>query len=356
MAEADFSAVDNAAPMTLLIAGAAGFIGSHLVDRLLADGHRVIGVDNLITGRRQNLAHLVGHPRFRLIQHDIVRPLNLAGPLDWVINLASPASPPKYQRWPLETLEVNSCGTHRLLALAQRKGAKFFLASTSEVYGDPLQHPQRESHWGNVNPNGPRSMYDEGKRYAEAATMAFHRHHGLPVRIVRIFNTYGPRMDPEDGRIVTNFIHQALAGQPLTVFGEGQQTRSLQYVSDLVEAIVRYMAVDHAGPVNLGNPVELTVREIAELVIRLTGSTSPLSFHPLPENDPQRRRPDISLARQLLGWQPRVSAEQGLALTIAAARQERSAVASVRQERPSLPRESRRGGPMRPPRLAQPGL
>lgn len=303
---------------TVLVAGAAGFVGSHLVDRLLADGHKVIGVDNLITGRAANLAHLKGEARFRFIDEDITRPLKIREHLDWVLNMASPASPPKYQRWPIQTLETNSLGTHRLLELARSGEARFLLASTSEVYGDPIEHPQREEHWGNCNPNGPRSMYDEGKRYAEAATMAWHRHHGLPVRIIRIFNTYGPRMDPEDGRIVTNFISQALAGKPLTIYGDGSQTRSLQYVSDLVEGIVRFMAVDHTGPLNLGNPVEQSVREIAELVLRLTGSGSSLSFHPLPENDPRRRRPDIRRAGELLGWKPRISAEQGLARTIAA--------------------------------------
>jgi nucleoside-diphosphate-sugar epimerase len=306
----------------IVVAGAAGFVGSHLVDRFLADGHRVTGVDDLITGRRANLAHLEGHPRFRLIEHDVAKPFEMASKVDWVMHLASPASPPKYQKWPIETLEANSYGTHNLLRLAQTHGAKFLLASTSEVYGDPIHHPQQEDDWGNVNPNGPRSMYDEGKRYAEAATMAFHRHHGLPVRIIRIFNTYGPRMDAHDGRIVTNFICQALAGEPLTVFGTGQQTRSLQYVSDLVEGIVRYMDCDHCGPMNLGNPVERSVKEIAELIIKLTGSSSTLSFRDLPENDPQRRRPDISRAKALLGWSPKVSAEDGLALTIEAFRRE----------------------------------
>lgn len=309
-------------PLHVVVAGAAGFVGSHLVDRLLADGHRVTGVDDLITGRRANLAHLAKHPRFRLLEHDISRPFGIDGRIDWVMHLASPASPPKYQQWPIETLEANSFGTHHLLQMARTHGAKFLLASTSEVYGDPLHHPQQEDDWGNVNPNGPRSMYDEGKRYAEAATMAFHRHHGLPVRIIRIFNTYGPRMDRHDGRIVTNFICQALAGRPLTVFGDGSQTRSLQFVSDLVEGIVRYMDCDHCGPMNLGNPVERTVREIAQLIIRLTGSASTLTFHDLPENDPQRRRPDIDRAVALLGWHPRVSAEEGLALTIEAFRAE----------------------------------
>jgi nucleoside-diphosphate-sugar epimerase len=306
----------------IVVAGAAGFVGSHLVDRLLADGHRVTGVDDLITGRRANLAHLETHPRFRLVEHDVSKPFEIEPEVDWVMHLASPASPPKYQQWPIETLEANSFGTHHLLRMARAHGAKFLLASTSEVYGDPIHHPQQEDDWGNVNPNGPRSMYDEGKRYAEAATMAFHRHYDLPVRIIRIFNTYGPRMDAHDGRIVTNFICQALAGEPLTVFGSGSQTRSLQYVSDLVEGIIRYMDCDHCGPMNLGNPVERSVKEIAELIIRLTGSKSTLTYRELPENDPQRRRPDISRAREMLGWSPKVSAEEGLALTIEAFRKE----------------------------------
>jgi nucleoside-diphosphate-sugar epimerase len=292
------------------------------VDRLLDEGCRVTGVDDLITGRLSNLEHLARHPGFRLLQHDISTPFDIDGTVDWVMHLASPASPPKYQERPIETLEANSFGTHHLLRMALDHGASFLLASTSEIYGDPLHHPQQEDQWGNVNPNGPRSMYDEGKRYAEAATMAFHRHYGLPVRIIRIFNTYGPRMDLHDGRIVTNFICQALAGEPLTIFGDGSQTRSLQFVSDLVEGIVRYMTCDHCGPINLGNPVEQTVREIAELVIRLTGSSSTLVFGDLPENDPRRRRPDITRAQQLLDWHPRVAADEGLSRTIEAFRRE----------------------------------
>lgn len=320
----------TAPALHIVIAGAAGFVGSHLVDRLLADGHRVTGVDDLITGRRSNLAHVDAHPRFRFVEHDVSHPFEVEGEVHWVMHLASPASPPKYQQWPIETLEANSYGTHNLLRMAQAHGATFLLASTSEVYGDPVHHPQQEDDWGNVNPNGPRSMYDEGKRYAEAATMAFHRHYGLPVRIIRIFNTYGPRMDAHDGRIVTNFICQALAGEPLTVFGAGTQTRSLQYVSDLIEGIVRYMDCDHCGPMNLGNPVELSVREIAELIIRLTGSTSTLTYSQLPENDPQRRRPDITRAREMLQWMPSVPAEVGLALTIEAFRKELALSRSAR--------------------------
>lgn len=311
--------------LRVLIAGAAGFIGSHLVDRFLADGHEVIGVDDYITGRPCNLSHLAAEPRFRFVEHDISRPFAINGRLDWVMHFASPASPPKYQRWPIQTLEANSFGTHRLLELSMEKQAKFLLASTSEVYGDPLHHPQQEDDWGNVNPNGPRSMYDEGKRYAEAATMAFHRHHGLPVRIIRIFNTYGPRMDPMDGRIVTSFIQQALDGEPITIFGDGSQTRSLQYVTDLVEGIVRYLDCDDCGPMNLGNPEEHTVAEVAELIRRLAGSRSPIVYRDLPKDDPRRRRPDITRAHAALDWQPVVSAEEGLTLTIAAARSLRAA-------------------------------
>ncbi|MGA0588681.1 UDP-glucuronic acid decarboxylase family protein [Dyella sp. KRB-257] len=329
MVQAKVISLDRPVTSTVLVAGAAGFVGSHLVDRLLAEGHHVIGVDNLITGRETNLAHLDGHPRFQFVAHDVVKPFEPARRPDWIMHLASPASPPKYQRWPIETMEVNSLGTHNLLRLARRNRSRFLLASTSEVYGDPLQHPQREHYWGNCNPNGLRSVYDEGKRYAEAAVMAYHRLHGLSVRIIRIFNTYGPRMDPGDGRIVTNFIHQALAGEPLTVFGDGSQTRSLQYVSDLVEGIVRYMDVETPGPVNLGNPVERSVREIAQMIIALTGSDSRIVLRPLPENDPKRRRPDIALARRLLGWEPQVALEEGLSRTITAARE------AMRQPLPS---------------------
>lgn len=302
----------------VLLAGAAGFIGSHLADRLIGDGCHVVGVDNLITGNLHNLAHLREHPRFRFIEQDVVEPLDIDVPLDWVMHFASPASPPKYQRWPVRTLRANSSGTHRLLELASRKRAGFFFASTSEVYGDPVQHPQCEQHWGNCNPNGPRSMYDEAKRYAEAAVMAYHRSRGLPVHIIRIFNTYGPRMDPDDGRVVATFIRQAMAGQPLSVFGDGRQTRSLQYISDLIDGIVRYMHVDYPGPVNLGNPHECSVNDIAQLVRRLTHSRSPLEHRPLPDDDPKQRCPDIHLARRLLGWSPAVSAEEGLARTIRA--------------------------------------
>jgi len=298
--------------MRILLTGAAGFIGSHLTDRLLAEGHEVIGVDSLITGRADNLAHLEGHPRFKFLRRDVTEPLEITGPLDWVMHFASPASPPKYLAEPIKTLRVNAEGTYHLLELAREKGAAFFLASTSEVYGDPLVHPQPETYWGNVNPVGPRAVYDEGKRYAEAMTTAYHTHYGLPVRIVRIFNTYGPRMDPKDGRVVTNFITQALKGEPLTVYGDGSQTRSFCYIDDLIEGIVRLMEVNYAGPVNMGNPEEYTVLELARLVKELTGSPSEIVFKPLPQDDPKQRRPDISLARRLLGWEPRVSVKEGL--------------------------------------------
>jgi len=317
-------------PRTVLLTGAAGFIGSHLSDRLLQDGYRVIGVDNFITGSKDNLAHLADHPRFRLIEHDISQPLALDERLDWVMHFASPASPPKYLRWPLETMLVNSQGTHLLLELARCHGAAFFLASTSEVYGDPEQHPQRESYWGNVNPIGPRSVYDEAKRYAEAAVMSYRREFRLSTRIIRIFNTYGPRMDPFDGRVVTNFVRQALADEPLTVYGDGSQTRSLQFIDDLIEGIVRYMSVDDPGPINLGNPEECSVLEIARLIRQLVASKSEIVFAPLPENDPLRRRPDISRAGQLLHWQPRVRVRDGLLRTIDdAVARARSAEATV---------------------------
>ena len=303
--------------MRILLTGAAGFIGSHLADRLLAKDHEVIGVDSMITGRPENLVHLEGHPRFRFIEHDVTKPLEIEGRLDWVMHFASPASPPKYLAEPIKTLRVNAEGTFHLLELARAKGASFFLASTSEVYGDPLVHPQPETYWGNVNPVGPRAVYDEGKRYAEAMATAYHTHYGLPIRIVRIFNTYGPRMDPDDGRVVTNFITQALKGEPLTVYGDGSQTRSFCYIDDLIEGIVRLMGVDYSGPVNLGNPEEYTVLELARLVKELTGSPSEIVFKPLPQDDPKQRRPDITLAKRLLGWEPRVPVREGLERTIA---------------------------------------
>jgi dTDP-glucose 4,6-dehydratase len=300
----------------LLVTGAAGFLGSHLVDRLLAEGHTVTGLDNLITGRRENLGHLKGHRRFRFVRQDVSLPYGHEGPLDGVLHLASPASPPDYQRWPVETLMVGSYGTHRALALAHAKGARFFLASTSEVYGDPLSHPQAESYWGNVNPVGERSMYDEAKRFAEAMTSAWRRSHGVDTRIVRIFNTYGPRMRPRDGRVVSNFIVQALRGEPLTVYGDGSQSRSFCYVSDLVEGIYRLFLSDRSEPTNLGNPKEFTVGELAAMVLEMTGSRSPVERRPLPADDPKVRQPDISAARTVLGWEPRVPLREGLGRTI----------------------------------------
>ncbi|MEN9216076.1 MAG: SDR family oxidoreductase [Gloeomargarita sp. HHBFW_bins_162] len=301
---------------TVLLTGAAGFVGSHLTDRLVQDGYRVLAVDNCSTGSWANLAHLQNHPQVKQIQHDVITPLEINEPLDWVMHFASPASPPKYLALPVATLRVNSEGTYHLLELARHHGAQFFLASTSEVYGDPLEHPQREDYWGHVNCTGPRSVYDEAKRYAEAMTLAFHRQYGLSVRIIRIFNTHGPRMDIHDGRVVTNFIHQALRGEPLTVYGDGSQTRSFQYIDDLIEGIVRLMQVNYPYPVNLGNPQELTVLELAQVIQELTGTASEIIFHPLPQDDPKQRRPDITLARAKLNWSPQVDLRTGLAHTI----------------------------------------
>jgi dTDP-glucose 4,6-dehydratase len=299
-----------------VVTGAAGFLGSHLADLLLARGHRVIGIDNFITGTVDNIAHLAGHPRFRFIQQDVTEFLFLNEPVDYVWHFASPASPVDYLEFPIQTLKVGSLGTHKALGLAKHKGARFLLASTSEVYGDPLVHPQTEDYWGNVNPVGPRGCYDEAKRFAEALTMAYHREHKLPTRIVRIFNTYGPRMRLNDGRVVPAFISQALRGKPLTVFGDGSQTRSFCYVSDLVEGVYRLMFSNYVMPVNIGNPTELTVLEFARQIIRLTGSRSRIVFKPLPQDDPRQRRPDITRARKLLRWQPKVPLEVGLQKTI----------------------------------------
>jgi dTDP-glucose 4,6-dehydratase len=299
-----------------LVAGAAGFIGSHLCDRLLADGHEVVGVDNFITGNPRNLAHLAGAPRFRFLEHDVTVALPALGPFDCVMNLASPASPKDYLEHPVETLLVGSVGTKNLLDLALEQDAGFLLTSTSETYGDPLEHPQKETYWGNVNPVGPRSCYDESKRFAEALTMAYWRRHGLKTRIARIFNTYGPRMKLDDGRVVPAFLDQALRGVPLTVFGVGTQTRSFCYVSDLVDGLVRLAASNERYPVNLGNPAELPMLEFARVVLELTGSPSPLVFEPLPTDDPRRRRPDISKANAVLGWSPRTGLEEGLRATV----------------------------------------
>lgn len=302
--------------MHYLVAGAAGFIGSHLCERLLNDGHTVTGVDNYLTGKAENLEALAGRTGFEFVEHDITRPLPSLPAPDVVMNLASPASPRDYLAFPVETLRVGSEGTRHLLEFAAESGARFLLASTSECYGDPLEHPQRESYWGHVNPVGPRSCYDEAKRYAEAITMAFHRAHGLRTNIARIFNTFGPRMKLDDGRVVPAFLSQALRGEPVTVFGTGLQTRSFCYVSDLVDGLVRLSRSEERLPVNLGNPVEMTMLEFAERIKALTGSASEITFLPLPEDDPQRRRPDITKAREVLGWAPRVPLDEGLRVTV----------------------------------------
>jgi dTDP-glucose 4,6-dehydratase len=302
--------------MRILITGAAGFLGSHLSDRFLREGHTVIGMDNLSTGHPDNIAHLIGRPDFLFVQHDVTNFTYVEGELDGVLHFASPASPVDYLEKPIPTLKVGSLGTHKALGLAKAKGARFLLASTSEVYGDPQVHPQPEGYWGHVNPVGPRGVYDEAKRFAEALTMAYHRFHGVETRIVRIFNTYGPRMRPGDGRVVSNFIVQALRGEPLSVYGEGRQTRSFCYVDDLIEGIYRLFLSDRAEPTNIGNPHEFTVRQLAEEVLRQTESRSTLEFRPLPEDDPQVRRPDIAVARAVLGWEPAVHLEEGLRRTI----------------------------------------
>ena len=302
--------------MRVLITGAAGFLGSHLCDRFLAEGHSVIGLDNFITGHPDNIAHLFGNDRFHFIEHNVTNYIYVEGPLDGVLHFASPASPVDYLEMPIPTLKVGSLGTHKTLGLAKSKGARYLLASTSEVYGDPEVHPQPESYWGNVNPVGPRGVYDEAKRFAEAMTMAYHRFHHVDTRIVRIFNTYGPRMRPGDGRVVSNFIVQALRGEPLTVYGEGSQTRSFCYVEDEVEGIYRLFMSDVVDPVNIGNPGEFTVRELADLVISLTGSDSVIEHRPLPQDDPAVRRPDLTRARTLLDWEPGIPLEEGLKRTI----------------------------------------
>ncbi len=300
----------------VLLAGAAGFLGSHLARRLLGEGYEVVGVDNLVTGTEENIAWLEEEPAFSLVTHDVSLPLQIEAKLDGVLHLASPASPADYLELPIETLEAGSLGTRNLLGLARRQGARFLLASTSEVYGDPEVHPQPEGYFGNVNPVGPRSVYDEAKRFAEALSMAHHRVHGLSVGIARIFNTYGPRMRPGDGRVVSNFLVQALAGEPLTIYGDGAQTRSFCYVDDLVEGLVRLFESDHSGVVNLGNPAEYTVAELAASVLDLVGGGSMLEYRPLPEDDPRVRCPDISTARRLLEWEPAVSLPEGLARTL----------------------------------------
>jgi dTDP-glucose 4,6-dehydratase len=302
--------------LRIVVSGAAGFIASHMCDRLLAEGHCVIALDNFLTGRERNLAHLAGDTRFCFREQDVTQPFTVEGPVDCVLHMASPASPKDYLEHPIETLDVGSIGTRRMLELALEKGARYLLTSTSECYGDPMVHPQVETYWGNVNPVGPRSCYDESKRFAEALTMAYHRAHGLTTTIARIFNTYGPRMKLDDGRVVPAFLDQALRGEPMTIFGSGSQTRSFCYVSDLVDGLYRLMQSEERYPVNLGNPEEMTIREFAERIRRLTGTVSDLSFRPLPEDDPRQRQPDITKARTRLGWEPRVSLEDGLAKTV----------------------------------------
>ena len=300
-----------------VVTGGAGFLGSHLCERLLADGYHVVCVDNLVTGVARNLKHLEGRRGFEVIEHNVSEPLFLDGAVDAILHFASPASPVDYAQHPIATLKVGTLGTHNMLGLARAKGAVFLLASTSEVYGDPLVHPQPETYWGNVNPIGPRGVYDEAKRAAEAFTMAYHRTHKLPTRIVRIFNTYGPLMRLNDGRAAPNFIRQALAGEPLTVYGDGSQTRSLCYVDDLIEGIVRLLATDYTEPVNLGTDDEVTMLQLARRIRDLSGSSSEIVLKPLPEDDPKQRRPDLTRARKLLAWQPRTSLDAGLAKTIA---------------------------------------
>jgi dTDP-glucose 4,6-dehydratase len=300
----------------VLVTGAAGFLGSHLCDRLLTEGHAVVAMDNFVTGNPRNIAHLENERRFHFIEHNVTKFISVEGDIDAVLHFASPASPIDYLELPIQTLKVGSLGTHNALGLALAKGARFLLASTSEVYGDPLVHPQPETYWGNVNPIGPRGVYDEAKRFAEAMTMAYHRAHGVPTRIVRIFNTYGERMRLRDGRVVPALIGQALAREPMTVFGDGSQTRSFCYVSDLIDGIYRLLLSEESSPVNIGNPAELTVLEFARMIRRLTGTSSEIVFRPLPVDDPKVRQPDITRARTKLGWEPKVGLEEGLTRTI----------------------------------------
>jgi dTDP-glucose 4,6-dehydratase len=302
--------------MRILITGAAGFLGSHLCDKFLAEGHEVVGLDNFLTGHPDNIAHLTGNPKFSFLRHNISEYTYVPGPLDGVMHFASPASPVDYLEHPIPTLKVGALGTHNALGLAKAKGARFMLASTSEVYGDPQEHPQRETYWGHVNPVGPRGCYDEAKRFAEAMTMAYHRAHGVDTRIVRIFNTYGPRMRPNDGRVVSNFIVQALLGEPITIFGDGSQTRSFCYASDEVDGIYRLFMKGDANPTNIGNPDEYTVRQLAEIVVELTGTKSRIVQKELPVDDPKVRKPDITRARTMLGWEPKVPVREGVARTI----------------------------------------
>ena len=301
--------------MRIVITGAAGFIGSHLSEALLDRGHSVVGIDNLLTGDTANIAHLAGRD-FLFVKHDVTNYIYVEGPVDAVLHWASPASPIDYLELPIPTLKVGALGTHKALGLAKAKNARFVIASTSEVYGDPLEHPQKETYWGNVNPIGPRGVYDEAKRFAEAMTTAYHRYHGVDAKIVRIFNTYGPRMRLRDGRAVPAFMSQALTGEDVTIFGSGQQTRSFCYVSDLVDGIIRLMESNLNDPVNIGNPQEMTIEQIARMIIKLTGSKSQLVYRPLPEDDPKVRQPDITRARTLLGWEPKVGLEEGLTRTL----------------------------------------
>jgi len=302
--------------MRIVITGAAGFLGSHLADRFLADGAEVVGVDNFVTGSKSNIARLQGDAKFRFIEQDVSLPIYIEGDVDGVLHFASPASPIDYLELPIQTLKVGSLGTHNTLGLARAKGARYLLASTSEVYGDPKVHPQPETYWGNVNPVGPRGVYDEAKRFAEAMTMAYHRYHGLETRIVRIFNTYGPRMRPADGRVVSNFIMQALRSEPLTIYGDGSQTRSFCYVEDEVEGIFRLFHSDRAEPTNIGNPNEFTILQLAEIVREEIGSEVEITRLPLPKDDPKVRQPDIAIAKSVLGWEPQVDLREGLRRTI----------------------------------------
>ena len=299
----------------VLITGAAGFLGSHLCDRFIAEGFEVLGMDNLITGNMENLEHLIGHPQFTFYNNDVSNFVHVPGQLDYILHFASPASPIDYLKIPIQTLKVSSLGTHNLLGLALAKKARILVASTSEVYGDPLVHPQTEEYWGNVNPVGPRGVYDEAKRFMEAMTMAYHTYHGLETRIVRIFNTYGPRMRLNDGRVLPAFIGQALRGEDLTIFGDGSQTRSFCYVDDLIEGIYRLLMSDHAEPVNIGNPHEISVSDFAEEIIKLTGTRQKVVYQPLPVNDPMQRQPNITKAKEILGWEPKVMREEGLKRT-----------------------------------------
>jgi len=302
--------------MRVLITGAAGFLGSHLAERFLEEGHEVVGLDNYVTGSRANVEILSAYPEFSFVEHDISKPIYLAEKLDGVLHFASPASPVDYLELPIQTLKVGSLGTHNVLGIALKHRARFLLASTSEIYGDPLVHPQPETYWGNVNPVGVRGVYDEAKRFAEAITMAYHRYHGVDTRIVRIFNTYGPRMRPGDGRVVSNFIVQALRGDPITIYGDGSQTRSFCYVSDEVDGIYRLFNSDRVDPTNIGNPNEFTIRELADVVLEETGSSSPIETMPLPEDDPKVRQPDIGIARSTLGWEPEIGLREGILLTL----------------------------------------